>query len=119
MPLSVPFRKNQMQASPIKSPRPPPPAWERPRNQPRPSCAMQSRPVTPSCKRPPHNAGVMSAAPLTLPEYAQGQVGRHSPIRLVHDLTDLEIASQAAQNVGILAAKPVLQVQPLDQVPDG
>src|SRR5690242_15365598 len=56
------------------------------------------------------------ARQLPLAEDAQRQVEAHSPVRLIDDLADAQVARQAAENVGILAAQPVVGLQPVDGV---
>src|SRR2546429_6263682 len=49
-------------------------------------------------------------------EDAEREVGRHSPVGTVHDLTDLEVGGEAAEHVGVLRAQVMLMPQPADQV---
>src|SRR5579864_4133851 len=51
-----------------------------------------------------------------LAEDAQRQVERHSPVRLVDDLADPQVPRQAAEDVRVLAAQPMVGLQPLDGV---
>src|SRR5256885_16928674 len=53
-----------------------------------------------------------------LAEHAQREVERDAPVRLVDDLADPQVPRQAAQDVGVLAAQPVVCPQPIDGVPN-
>src|SRR2546426_152927 len=48
---------------------------------------------------------------------AQRQIERHAPVRLVDDLTDVQVPGEAAEDVRVLAAQPVVPDQPLDREP--
>src|SRR5579864_1151027 len=54
-----------------------------------------------------------------LGEDRQGQVERDPEVRLVHDLADPEVAGEAAEDVCVLPAQPVVGPQPGDGVPHG
>src|SRR5487761_741382 len=58
------------------------------------------------------------AARGSLLEDAEGHIEGSPEVRLVHDLADAEIAGQAAQDVGVLAAEPVIRSKPGDGVAD-
>src|ERR1700687_2958787 len=53
-----------------------------------------------------------------LAENAQRHIEGDAEVGLVDDLTDPEVAGQAAEDVGILAAQRVVCRQPQDRVPD-
>src|SRR5258706_2769290 len=49
-------------------------------------------------------------------EDAQGHVEGDPPVRLVHDLADAQVACQAAEDVGVLAAEAMVRGEPGDRV---
>src|SRR5690349_7109899 len=59
------------------------------------------------------------ARQLPLAEDAQRQIEAHSPVRLVDDLADPQVAREAAQDVGVLSAQPAVRLQPIDGVAHG
>src|SRR4029077_507611 len=65
------------------------------------------------CRRDP---GKLSERALV--EHAQSQVEGNAPVGLVHDLADPQVAGEAAQDVRVLPAQPLLLGQPSDRVPD-
>src|SRR5205807_3421924 len=54
--------------------------------------------------------------PSGLAEYAQRQVEGDAPVRLVDDLADAQVPGQAAEDVSVLPAQPVVLGQPVDGV---
>src|SRR4029077_9112706 len=56
------------------------------------------------------------ARQLPLAEDAQRQVEAHSPVRLVDDLADPQVAGEAAEDVRVLGAQTVVGLQPVDGV---
>src|SRR5450759_205447 len=51
-------------------------------------------------------------------EDAQGHIKGNPEVRLVHDLADAEVAGQAAEDVGVLAAEAMVLSEPGDRVAD-
>src|SRR5437762_2366578 len=54
-----------------------------------------------------------------LAEHAQRQIEGDSPVRLVDDLADAQVARQAAEDVSVLPAQAVVRGQPVDGVAHG